>query len=58
MKWRSKKPQIGDRRIVTRFLLFPKRINREVRWLEKTTWEESYKYKNSSLSLKGWDAWF
>lgn len=58
MKWRSKKPQIGDRRIVTRFLLFPKRINREVRWLEKATWEESYKYKNSSLSLKGWDAWF
>lgn len=54
MKWMSKKPQLGDMRTITRFLLFPKRINREVRWLEKATWVELYRYKCSN-SLK-WDA--
>lgn len=32
MKWR--KPFIGQYRIITRFLLFPKRIGLETRWLE------------------------
>ena len=26
------------KRIKTRFLWFPKKINREIRWLEKTAW--------------------
>lgn len=57
MRWKSRKPEIGDIRIITQFLLFPKRINREIRWLEKATWKESYRYKNSILSQKGWYAW-
>jgi len=34
MKWRSKIPIYGDKRIVKRFLLFPMRLGRDARWLE------------------------
>lgn len=45
------KPQIGDFRIKTRFLLFPKTLPlnsfeksaRERRWLEKASWVQEYK---------------
>lgn len=33
-------PKNGDTRIKTKFLLFPKKINRETRWLEKGSWKE------------------
>lgn len=43
MRWQKQPwPKEGDRRIKTRFLVLPKTINREVRWLEKATWEEEY----------------
>lgn len=32
----------GERRIVTKFLWFPKRIGNEERWLEKASWVEKY----------------
>ena len=32
----------GERRTVTKFLWFPLEINKEVRWLEKTTYVEEY----------------
>jgi hypothetical protein len=34
MKWKSKCKRIGDTRVVKRFLLFPRHINEEARWLE------------------------
>ena len=38
MKWSvSAKAEPGDVRVIKRFLLFPKRIGTEVRWLE-TAW--------------------
>ena len=43
MRWKSKPiSKVGDKKIVTKFLWFPKKINRETRWLEKATWEEEY----------------
>lgn len=35
-------PVEGDIVVKTKFLLFPKEINREVRWLEKASYEEIY----------------
>ncbi len=35
-------PQEGDIRIRHGFLLFPKVINNELRWLETAWWEEHY----------------
>lgn len=39
MRWRSKWDfiAVGDSRIVTKFLFFPKKINREWRWLERAS---------------------
>ena len=37
MKWKikeSKLPEFGDERIVEKFLILPKRISDEIRWLE------------------------
>lgn len=36
------KPQDGEKRVKRRFLIFPKTINRDFRWLEVATWEEQY----------------
>lgn len=40
MKW--KKPRIGDIRIRKGFLLLPKTINGETRWLKWAVWKEEY----------------
>ena len=42
MKWfpADNRPRPGDKRVKTRFLLFPKTINGERRWLETATWTE------------------
>lgn len=42
MRWSE--PSEGDKKIVTKFLLFPLTINFETRWLEKATIR--YKYFN------------
>lgn len=39
---RYKDPNPHDTRIKKRFLILPKKINGETRWLEFATWEESY----------------
>lgn len=31
------KDQLGEQRIITKFLLFPKSIGNDIRWLEKAT---------------------
>ena len=38
----NREEQVGDIKIKSRFLLFPKTINGELRWLEKASWEEEY----------------
>lgn len=40
MKWECNPMRIGDKRIKSRFLFFPKNIYGECRWLEIATWEE------------------
>lgn len=52
-------PNDGDTRIKTKFLLFPKKINGETRWLEKSSWEEVCEiYDNSPyyMDIISWDA--
>ena len=36
-------PELGDIRIVSKFLWFPKYINREWRWLEKASYKQIYR---------------
>lgn len=49
------RPKVWDRRTVSGFLLFPKTIGREQRWLERATWEELYTPGNM-FSPGLWDA--
>ena len=39
----QKDPMVGDRRVKSRFHIFPKVIGRELRWLERSRWVEEYK---------------
>lgn len=44
MKFKYKpEPKLSDERIVTKFLLFPKRIGDERRWLETATFKQEYR---------------
>lgn len=36
------KPLNGSKRVKTRFLFWPKTINKELRWLEKASWAQKY----------------
>ena len=40
---KKKYPKKYEKRIRSGFLLFPKRIKRERRWLEIATWEEEFR---------------
>lgn len=40
---KSQQP-FGETRIRSAFLLFPKLINDQLRWLERATWVEQYEY--------------
>lgn len=42
MRWKQRHTESGTIRIVTKFLLLPKALNGETRWLEKATWERKY----------------
>ena len=59
MRFKNKpQPSNGDTRIKTKFLLFPKKIKGETRWLEKTSWqEECLKYYSALWSdyVVRWD---
>lgn len=37
-------PEFGETRIKKGFLFLPKRVDNELRWLEKATWMERYTY--------------
>lgn len=46
MRWRKKYkeyPKEDDKRIITRFLLFPREVNGEYRWLELARIEQFYR---------------
>lgn len=46
MTWnKTKPPGNGDTRIKTGFLLLPKNINDEIRWLQKSSWVQIYRHK-------------
>jgi hypothetical protein len=36
-------PSIYETRIKTKFLLFPKKIGHEIRWLEVASWKEEFR---------------
>lgn len=41
MKWKQyKRPNIGDERIITKFLWFPRTIMEETRWLEVASFRQ------------------
>ena len=42
MRWT--KTEIGSTRIVKKFLIFPKTINEDTRWLEKVYYRQNYIY--------------
>jgi len=44
-------PKVGDERVVEKFLLFPKVINEEMRWLE--TVKILQKYSRKILEIRG-----
>ena len=61
MRWPKQKPwhpsdDCGKTRIKTRFLLIPKCIEDEWRWLEIASWEQEYGYKwhNEDTDHYGW----
>jgi len=45
----------GDVRIVEKFLLLPKTINGETRWLEKTKFRQRFEFYYDALYV--WEAW-
>ncbi len=53
MKWTTKKYKIGDFRIRSGFLLFPKTIKEETRWLIWTTWKEE-RFISYGAGRVGW----
>lgn len=56
----KRKPDIGDRRIVTRFLWFPKDMAGVWRWWEKATWEQTYVRRTMSdwVYIGWWDEYW
>ena len=51
MRWKKKKEKTkyGETRIINRFLIFPKTIQDETRWLEKASWVERAEYRREEL---------
>lgn len=45
MRWKNKEYKPGDTRIISRLLLFPRRINNETRWLEYAKVNQIYAYE-------------
>jgi len=50
MRW--KVATDGDARTKTRFLWFPKCIDSEMRWLEKATFEQKYRWTDGWTDIK------
>lgn len=58
MRWNNCKavarPKCGDRRMVTRFLLLPKTMGGECRWLEVASWQQEFQVRVYS-DFYSWD---
>ena len=55
MRWNEKpKPQWLDIRIKEHFLFFPKKINKEWRWLEKAKYKQCYEEWWNDGRCEGW----
>jgi hypothetical protein len=58
MRWKAKDnfyPKYGARRMVTKFLLFPKEMEGEWRWLETASWMKEYRIFNyEDYSIGKW----
>lgn len=55
MRWTFNTEKLGNKRIRKGFLLFPKCMGNELRWLEHAKWEQEYvEYAEDSLRLYGW----
>jgi len=53
MQWIN--PKLGDERIITKFLCFPKNINNTTKWLEKVSIRQRYVRFCNKFYTNGWD---
>lgn len=64
MRWKAQQAEpehkVGDTRIKTGFLFFPKCLNDEWRWLEKSSWEQKMCLLTAGLCWEstdwGWES--
>lgn len=63
MRFAKKKPYIGQKRVVSRFLFLPKELpigsrigTVETRWLERATWMQEYTIFHTSSGID-FDTW-
>ena len=53
MRWKTEtEPNHGDVRFITKFLLFPKTIHGETRWLETACWKEQCEFYTFPFRFK------
>jgi hypothetical protein len=57
MKWSSKRPKIGDKRTVKKFLFLPKTIKEETRWLEWAIIEQQYLDSSGDIFVNNCPVW-
>lgn len=51
MRWTGSNPEAGDRRVIRRLLLVPRKLDGEWRWLELTGIRQEYSVKTTAA---GW----
>jgi len=56
MRWNEKKkPKLGDTKTITKFLIFPKKIKGQWRWLEMASWVKKYDYAGDEFFYRWYD---
>jgi hypothetical protein len=51
MRWGKEEPAIGEERVVNKFLIFPKCIHGECRWLERVVIKQKYYRKKYWIDI-------
>jgi hypothetical protein len=54
MKWNKNAPTLFDERVIEKFLLLPKELQGEVRWLEKVKIKQFYGYTGAPFFPEKW----
>ncbi len=54
-KWKKTNPDVGEKRVVKRFLLWPTCLDDEWRWLEKAEVIQQFKRNERWVLGFGWD---